>query len=103
MDGKCEYCEAILATIKSESGSLKTIIDFPLYDGCSYEHGIIIVKVYLIMGHEEFQKLRRQEALNNEQEETLHSLFQVGVEYGDNIDISDKDIEKLFPERYPPP
>lgn len=89
------YCELLKDAINGDSNSLIEFLNIDIYEGASYDHGVVLVQLIDYIGEEKFLKLTNT-ASKKIKEKTLYNL-EVGLLYYPPNLKSEDDLELEYP------
>ncbi|WP_372473447.1 hypothetical protein AB4865_11555 [Capnocytophaga sp. ARDL2] len=90
------YCELLELALNGDDEAIKEISLLEFYNAVAYEHGIIVVELILHIGENNY--IKAIEGLNEKQKHLVEAYVNIGLEYGVNSRINNKEINKQFPK-----
>lgn len=93
-----DYCELLKVALTGDKNAIKKLSLLEFDNAVGYEHGAVIVDLITIIGETEY--IKAISTTNKEQKNLIHSYIDVGLEYGNNSLIKEKDFKSAFPNLY---
>jgi hypothetical protein len=92
------YCELLEVALTGDENAIKKLSLLEFDNSVGYEHGAVIVDLILVIGESEYIKAISR--TNGEQRNLINTYLDVGLEYGNNSLVKEKDLKKAFPDLY---
>lgn len=93
-----DYCELLKVALTGDKNAIKTLSLLEFDNAVGYDHGAVIVSLITAVGETEY--IKAISTTNKEQKNLIHSYIDVGLEYGNNPLIKEKDFKNTFPKLY---
>lgn len=90
------YCALLEKAVKEDSRSIKELSLLQFYDAVGYDHGSVIVDLILLIGEMKYIDAIRDITPNDKL--VIKAYIDVGLEYGNNPALKDKNLKTVFPE-----
>lgn len=91
-----DYVGLLKDAAEGSEKSIKQLALLRFYDASGYDHGAVIVDLIEIIGEDKFIKSLFQ--INQEQKHNVKAYIEVGLEYGNNVNIGAETIETAYPK-----
>lgn len=93
-----DYCELLKVALTGDKNAIKKLSLLDFDNAVGYDHGAVIVDLITAIGETEY--IKAISTTNREQKKLIHSYIDVGLEYGNNSLIKEKDFKSAFPDLY---
>lgn len=93
-----DYCELLKVALTGDKNAIKKLSLLEFDNAVGYDHGAVIVDLITAIGETEY--IKAISTTNREQKNLIHSYIDVGLEYGNNSLIKEKDFKSAFPDLY---
>ena len=92
------YCELLKKAVVEDKNSIKELSLLEFYDAVGYDHGSVIVDLILLIGETKYIDAIKD--ITPKEKSTIKAYIDVGLEYGNNSALKDKNLKTAFPELY---
>lgn len=93
-----DYCKLLNESIKGNDSSIRQLALLKIYDGAGYDHGAVVVDLIGLIGEDKF--IYSLTTINNEQKKWIKEYIEVGLEYGNNVNLQTQTFKEAFPKIY---
>ncbi len=93
-----DYCRLLKRAIDGDVGSIREISLLEFNDAVGYDHGAVLVDLVLRIGEGKYIEAISQ--FNDAEKNLIESYFDVGISYGNNSELTNKEFEDSFPKLY---
>lgn len=90
------YIYLLEKSTNKDKKSLKVLVNLEFYNANSYDHGVVIVELILLLGEEHF--IKSLQNINQKNRKKILSYLNAGIVYNKKVYINSKNIQVLFPE-----
>lgn len=97
-DKSIDYCELLKDALTGNQNAVKKLSLLEFENAVGYDHGAVIVDLIISLGEAEY--IKAISTTNKEQKKLISSYIDVGMEYGSNALVKEKDFKKSFPDLY---
>lgn len=93
-----DYCEILRTALAGDKNAIKKLSLLEFNDAVGYDHGAVIVDLIIELGETEY--IKSISAISEEQKNLINTYVDVGLSYGNNSLIKEKDFKSTFPDLY---
>ena len=93
-----DYCKLLNEAFEGNDSSIRKLVLLKFYDGAGYDHGAVVVDLIELIGEDKF--IYSLTTINDEQKKWIIGYIEVGLEYGNNLNLQPQTFKEAFPKVY---